>query len=259
MMGHARVNAVSHISRSARPRRAQAGSARFFLLPIALCLGVALAYWLLIVGELTYLGRRAVRFLYQRGAHMYDAVREQVVASDEAALLPLLAAPLAAVRQPRVLDVATGTGRVPLLLARQPWFDGLVQGVDIAPAMLREAEAKLRAHRLLGRVALREGEAGALPWADGSFHLATCLEALEFFPRPRAALRELARVLRPGGTLVVSKYPDGWARALPGKGLTSHAITSLLGRLGLRDVRVIPWQPGHYELVIATKGLSAEN
>lgn len=214
---------------------------------------LALGYWLLVVGELTYLGRYAVRFLYQRGARFYDGVREQVVANDDATLLPLLAQPLAGVPQPRVLDVATGTGRVPLLLARQPWFDGLIEGVDFAPAMLREAEAKLRAHRVLGRVALRHGEAGALPWGDNSFDLATCLEALEFFPRPRQALRELVRVLRPGATLVVSKYPDGWARALPGKGLTSSAMGRLLRQIGMRDVRVLAWQPGHYELVIAVK------
>lgn len=216
-------------------------------------LALTLGYWLLIVGELTYLGRYAVRFLYQRGARFYDGVRERVVALDDATLLPLLAAPLAGVRRPRALDVATGTGRVPILLARQPWFDGLAEGLDFAPAMLREAEAKLRAERLFGRVALREGEAGALPWANNSFDLATCLEALEFFPRPRQALRELARVLRPGGTLVVSKYPDGWARALPGKGLTSGAMRRQLARLGLDDVRVLAWQPGHYELVIAVK------
>jgi ubiquinone/menaquinone biosynthesis C-methylase UbiE len=258
MMGNARLNAASQIARSWRLERTPAGSARLLLLPLAIGLGAALAYWLVVVGELTYLGRYAVRFLYQRGARVYDDVREQVVARDEATLLPLLAAPLADVCRPRVLDVATGTGRVPLLLARQPWFDGLVEGVDIAPAMLREAEAKLRAHGLLGHVALREGDADALPWSDESFHLVTCLEALEFFPRPRRALRELARALRPGGTLVVSKYPDGWARALPGRGLTSRAIAQLLGQLGLRSVRVLPWQPGHYELVIATKGLSAE-
>ena len=49
--------------------------------------------------------------------------------------------------------------------------------------------------------------------ADASFDLVISLEALEFFPRPRRALAEMSRVLRPGGALVVSKYPDRWARA----------------------------------------------
>jgi ubiquinone/menaquinone biosynthesis C-methylase UbiE len=100
---------------------------------------------------------------------------------------------------------------------------------------------------------LRQGDAGHLPWPDASFDLVISLEALEFFPRPRRALAEMSRVLRPGGALVVSKYPDVWARALPFKGLSRHSITRLLGRLGLAEIAIREWQPGHYELVTARK------
>ena len=94
---------------------------------IALWLLVALAllaflYWLIVVGEATYLGRYAVRFIYQRGAGIYDAARSRVTASDERDLLPHLRAMLEGHAAPKVLDVATGTGRVPLLLATQAWF-----------------------------------------------------------------------------------------------------------------------------------------
>ena len=65
----------------------------------------------------------------------------------------------------------------------------------------------------------------------------------------------MARVLEPGGTLVVSKYPDRWARALPLKGLTRRGITRLLQRLGFGEIEIRAWQPGHYELVIARKKL----
>jgi len=223
---------------------------------IALWLLAALAllaflYWLIVVGEATYLGRYAVRFIYQRGASFYDAARRGVTAGDERDLLPLVRAALDGRPDSRVLDVATGTGRVPLLLAGQPWFDGQVYGIDIAPAMLAHARAKLAATG--ERVVLHEGHAGALPWPDGTFDLVTSLEALEFFPRPRRALAEMARVLRPGGTLVVSKYPDPWARALPLKGLTRRSITRLLERLGFSPIEIRAWQPGHYELVIARK------
>jgi ubiquinone/menaquinone biosynthesis C-methylase UbiE len=225
---------------------------------IALWLLAALAllaflYWLIVVGEATYLGRYAVRFIYQRGASFYDTARRGVTAGDERDLLPLLRAALDGRPGGRVLDVATGTGRVPLLLAGQPWFDGQVHGVDIAPAMLAQARAKLAAAGLGDRVALHEGHAGALPWPDGAFDLVTSLEALEFFPRPRRALAEMARVLAPGGALVVSKYPDPWARALPFKGLTRRAIRRLLEQLGFGSIEVRVWQPGHYELVMARK------
>ncbi len=225
---------------------------------IALWLFAALAllaflYWLIIVGEGTYLGRYAVRFIYQRGAHFYDAARLAVTAGDERDLLPILQAALEGVVAPQVLDVATGTGRVPLLLASQPWFCGEVYGLDLTPAMLEHARAKLAAAGLGAHVVLCQGEAGCLPWPNGCFDLVTSLEALEFFPRPQRALAEMARTLRPGGTLVVSKYPDVWARVLPLKGLTRRRISRLLERLALVEIEIRAWQPGHYELVIARK------
>jgi ubiquinone/menaquinone biosynthesis C-methylase UbiE len=210
-------------------------------------------YWLIVVGEATYLGRYAVRFIYQRGAGFYDAVRSKVTANDERDLLPRLRAALDGLAAPLVLDVATGTGRVPLLLAGQSWFGGEVYGIDIAPAMLAQARAKVAAAGLGARVALREGDASALLWPDGTFDLVISLEALEFFPHPRRALAEMARVLRPGGALVVSKYPDMWARALPLKGLTRRGMQRALERLGLETIEFRNWQPGHYELVIAKK------
>src|SRR6266545_4497544 len=177
-----------------------------FWLLAALAL-LAFLYWLIVVGEATYLGRYAVRFIYQRGARFYDAARRGVIAGDERDLLPLLRSALA------------------------------------------RARAKIAAAGTPARVVLREGDAGSLPWPDGAFDLVTSLEALEFFPRPRRALAEMARVLEPGGTLVVSKYPDRWARALPLEGLTRQGITRLLQRLGFGEIEIRTWQPGHYELV----------
>lgn len=214
---------------------------------------VAFLYWLVIVGEGTYLGRYVVRFIYQRGARFYDATRWAVTANDETELVPLLHIALNGLPLPRVLDIATGTGRVPLLLAGRPWFAGQIWGLDLAPAMLEQASAKLNAAGVGERVTLLEGDVAKLPWPDASFDLITSLEALEYFPRPRRALAEMSRTLRPGGTLIVSKYPDGWARTLPFKGLTRRHMTRLLQQLGLADIEIRTWQPGHYELVIAKK------
>jgi ubiquinone/menaquinone biosynthesis C-methylase UbiE len=214
---------------------------------------LAFVYWLIVVGEGTYLGRYAVRLIYQLGAGVYDQARANVTASDEALLLPLLRQALAGRSQPWVLDVATGTARAPLLLASQPWFDGAIEGIDLTPAMLARAQAKIDAAGLGARVGLRQGDASKLPWPADSFDLVMSLEALEFFPRPRRALAEMSRVLRPGGVLIVSKYPDQWARALPFKGLTRRGMTKLLDRLELGEIAIREWQPGHYELVIARK------
>ena len=214
---------------------------------------LAFLYWLIVVGEGTYLGRPAVRLIYQLGAGIYDQARNQVTANDRDVLLPVLRDSLAGALAPRVLDVATGTARAPLLLGSQPWFDGVIEGIDLAPAMLERARAKLAAAGLEARVGLRQGDAGALPWPGASFDLVISLEALEFFPRPPRALAEMARVLKPGGALVVSKYPDRWARALPFKGLTRRDMARLLAGLGMGEVAIREWQPGHYELVTARK------
>ena len=214
---------------------------------------VVFLYWLIVVGEGTYLGRSAVRLIYQLGAGVYDEARNHVTASDRAVLLPLLREALGDDPAPRVLDVATGTGRVPVLLASQAWFGGQIDGLDLTPARLERARAKLSAAGLEARARLHEGDAGRLPWPDASFDLVISLEALEFFPRPRRALAEMSRVLRPGGALIVSKYPDGWARVLPFKSLTRRAMARRLECLGLSAIVIRDWQPGHYELVTARK------
>jgi SAM-dependent methyltransferase len=216
-------------------------------------LALTLGYWLLVVGELTYLGRYAVRFIYQRGARFYDQVRVPVVAHDAEDLLPLLAESLAHRARPQTLDVATGTGRVPLLLASLPWFGGVAHGLDFSPAMLVAAALRVQEANAQSHVLLHHGEAGTLLWPNDTFDLVTCLEALEYFPRPRRALAEQVRVLRPGGTLIVSKYPDDWARLLPGKALSGPAIAHELRRLGMAQIHIRSWQPGHYDLVIAVK------
>lgn len=217
---------------------------------------VAFLYWQVVLAEGAYLGPGAVRLVYALGARHYDAVRAQAQPPADAALLPLLHAPLAATGHPRLLDVATGTGRVPLLLASIPAFTGQVAALDLTPQMLHEARRKEDMAAAPARTLWHLAEAGNLPWPDAVFDVATCLEALEYFPRPRRALAELARVLRPGGALVLSKIPDRWARLLPGRALTTVALRRELAALGFTAIQVRPWQPDHYELVSATRQLS---
>lgn len=213
----------------------------------------AILYWLVIIGEGAYLGPWAVRMIYRLGAPHYDAVRASVVANDSALLLPLLRAAIANIDRPYVLDVATGTGRVPLLLAQIVGFDGQIVGVDLTPQMLDRARAKQAVACPQAPIRWHLGEAGHLDWLDASFDVVCCVESLEYFPHPQRALAEMARVLRPGGTLVISKWPDSWAYALPGRALTCTALTRRLTGLGFGEVMIRPWQPGHYELVTARK------
>src|SRR5688572_30463164 len=96
-----------------------------------------------------------------------------------------------------VLDVAVGTGRN---LAFYP--DGVrLTGVDFSPAMLKRA--RVRAAELGREIDLVEGDAQALPFPDASFDTVVCTLGLCGFPDERAAIAEMHRVLRPGGTLLL--------------------------------------------------------
>lgn len=212
-----------------------------------------LAYWLFVIGEGTYLGRRWVRLIYRMGAAHYDRVRGFPSAVDARVLGPLLWAALPARQPALVLDVATGTGRAGFLLAGETQFAGTVLGLDYTPAMLQQAVRRGRESGQEERFQAVLAEAGHLPLPAASCDMVICLEALEYFPAPRQALREMVQALRPGGALVLSKFTDGWARLLPAKAFPRRALQRILAELGLVPVVILPWQAGNYELVLALK------
>jgi ArsR family transcriptional regulator len=130
-------------------------------------------------------------------ARRWDQVRSLNLdeAGIEAALLELFGA-----EPPRsLLDIGTGTGRVLQLMAPRIGF-GL--GVDLSREMLAVARASLD-RTSLRNCQVRHGDMYHLPLPDGSFDAATLHNVLRFADDPGAALAEAARVLRPGGRLVV--------------------------------------------------------
>jgi demethylmenaquinone methyltransferase / 2-methoxy-6-polyprenyl-1,4-benzoquinol methylase len=115
----------------------------------------------------------------------------------------------------RVLDVATGTGAVALELVRQHGCS--VVGVDRSAEMLAVAQARVDARGLGASIELHEARAEALPFATGSFDSLTVTYLLRYVDDPAATLRELARVVRPGGTVAMLEFgvpPRRAARAL---------------------------------------------
>lgn len=97
-----------------------------------------------------------------------------------------------------VLDVATGTGAVASRLLRRGCS---VTGLDQSPGMLRVARA-----RLGDRVRFVEGRAESVPFADASFDAVTFTYLLRYVDEPADVLRELARVVRPGGTMAMLEF-----------------------------------------------------
>ncbi len=210
----------------------------------------ALVYWQLIIAEGTYLGPRIVALLYDWAAPSYERIK-RFSEEDEQWFLGLpLARALELIDNPLVLDVGTGTGRLPRALLFQPAFRGQVIGVDLSRRMLSHAVESTRPYP--GRVTLIWQDAQTLPFPDDTFDAVTCLEVLEFTPNPKAVLRELVRVLRPGGVLLVTNRVGPDARLLPGKALSKSDFTAFLHSLPLEDIRVRSWQVD-YNLAWAVK------
>src|SRR5271154_4158044 len=128
----------------------------------------------------------------------------------------------------RVLDVATGTGMVAAeLLARA---DCTVVGIDQSPQMLAAAHAHFDSQP--SRVELIEGQAEALPFADESFDALTVTYLLRYVDDPQATMRELARVVRPGGRVASLEFGvPPWAPARAAWRFYTAVGLPTLGRL----------------------------
>jgi demethylmenaquinone methyltransferase / 2-methoxy-6-polyprenyl-1,4-benzoquinol methylase len=135
----------------------------------------------------------------------------------------------------RILDVATGTGMVAVALVRR--YGCSVVGLDQSTQMLSGAQAKLDDDPdLAAHIELVRGEAEALPFADGEFDHLTFTYLLRYVDDPGATLRELARVVKPGGRIASLEFmlpPNRLARSL--WHLYTRAVMPVAGRLISRD------------------------
>lgn len=160
---------------------------------------------------------------YSRTATRYDALAGHMYLTGIRRLLPRVRVP----PMPAILDVGSGTG-VNLLEAAR-WFAParLLCGIDISEGMVAVARAKAAALGVPAQFVV--GDAERLPYPDGIFDLVICNSVLHWFRDKGAALREMHRVLRPGGQLVLlcAVAPgfgewfvlvDGLLRAVKGSG-----------------------------------------
>ncbi len=111
----------------------------------------------------------------------------------------------------RILDLGCGSGA---LAEAMGVFDGSLVGADLSPGMLREARRR--------DLAVVLSKAGRLPFGDGRFDAVLVLGLLEYLPEPERVIREIARVLAPGGVVVLT-WPNSraparlWMRLFPGR------------------------------------------
>jgi ubiquinone/menaquinone biosynthesis C-methylase UbiE len=99
----------------------------------------------------------------------------------------------------KVLDVATGPGYVAMLFAERAYE---VVGVDLTPVFVSKAQAGA-SEKGLKNLSFREGDVEKLPFPSETFDIVTCHKALHHFPDAQKALKEMHRVLRRGGRIVI--------------------------------------------------------
>ncbi|MEE2887067.1 MAG: metalloregulator ArsR/SmtB family transcription factor [Planctomycetota bacterium] len=139
-----------------------------------------------------------------------------------------------------VADIGTGTG----ILARELAEAGVrVLAIDRSQQMIDTARAKC-GEALADRVEFRCGEANALPVSDGEVDAAMAHMVLHYLASPAEALQEMARIVRPGGRIVVVdfvQHDNEWMKQELGvlwQGFSLDAVLRWLGEAGLRDAQI---------------------
>ncbi|MDO9438054.1 class I SAM-dependent methyltransferase [Hydrogenophaga sp.] len=155
------------------------------------------------------LQRRVQRYGWDLAADDYETLWQAQLADAQTRMLARVAL------QPgeHVLDVACGTGLVTLQAARAAGPPGRVIGVDLSGRMVQAAEQRARASAL-HNVRFDRMDAEQLALADASSDVVLCALGLMYIPEPEQAVREMVRVLRPGGRVGLAVWGErercGW-------------------------------------------------
>lgn len=181
------------------------------------------------------LQRRVQRYGWDLAATDYEPLWRRQLAVVQTRLLDRAAL----VEGERVLDVACGTGLVALAAARTVGAKGRVCGVDISGAMVEVARHKAR-QQDIDKVTFARMDAESLAFAAAEFDVALCALGLMYMPDPALALREMRRVLRPGGRLLLAVWGErkrcGWSTLFEiVQGEVASEVCPLFFRLGQAD------------------------
>lgn len=156
-----------------------------------------------------------------------------------------------------ILDIATGTGDLAMLLARRTQARRIT-GLDLSQGMIDIGRRKIERAGLAGRIELICGDSLAMPFADAQFDAITVAYGVRNFADLLAGYREMARVLRPGGTLTVIELCTPTARLVrPLYRLYTRRIIPLMGRLVSKDVRAYSYLPESIAAVPQRAGMTA--
>ena len=143
--------------------------------------------------------------------------------------------------QQRVLEIGFGPGVSTQMVAEKA-SQGFVAGIDHSQTMIQAASQRNAQAIQSGRMELKQGDVASLPYPDESFDIALSLHSIYFWQNPVECLREIKRVLRPGGILAITILPKNkWVQDLDVNAMTLYFgkdLVSMFSEAGYRNVRV---------------------
>jgi ubiquinone/menaquinone biosynthesis C-methylase UbiE len=207
---------------------------------------ITLAIWELWVCEGTHLGKRFVIWMYDLAAVQYDRIKGFDTLWERQFLGEPVVKTLGELNDPKILDVGAGTGRLARSVFQIPDFESPLICLEPARRMIRQGRMKTPD----GLALWVQGWADPLPFPENAFDLVSLLEVLEFTPHPDKTLRELARVLRPGGWLLITNRVGREAPWILGKTQPREEFPEKLEEVGFTSIETFPWQMD-YDLIWA--------
>lgn len=209
------------------------------------------AIWELWICEGAHLGQRIVVWLYDVTAPYYEGIKQ----FDPDWEKHFLGEPVAGVARgfapADILDIGSGTGRLARTLLPLDQFDGRLYCLEPSARMIRHAlemPASTKAHWI-------RAWSTPLPFDSQSFDIVVSLEMLEFVPDQATSIKEMVRVLRPGGWLLVTNRIGVEARMIFGKTQSTPKLIDRLTEAGLVAIERFPWQRT-YDIIWARRAHS---
>ena len=136
-----------------------------------------------------------------------------------------------------VLEIGFGPG-VTIARLAELVGEGAVAGVDASRVMAEQARRRNAARIRQGKVDLRHGSVALLPFPDHTFDKALAVNSQEHWPHPLANLREVRRVLKPGGIVVIAEQPV-WAKAGADDCRFADDLAARVAEAGFSEVETI--------------------
>ena len=143
--------------------------------------------------------------LFDQIAHTYDLTNRLISLGIDGLWRKKMLRQIISRPHMRVLDVATGTADLALGLAQLDFIAG-VEGIDLSQQMIALGRKKIHRHRYQHKVSLAIGDGVCPDYPDHCFDLATIAFGIRNFSHPTASLRQLYRILKPGGQVLIMEF-----------------------------------------------------